>query len=88
MELSDYLNKHNEELEKNKDGIVENGQFHIGFHHQGEGLHVIGTCGECKYWIKADDKLLTHWCDVAKVCCPEHPHKDFGCIHFEPKEGS
>ena len=42
-------------------------------------LHVIGTCGECKYWNK-----------LGQCVCPkgyvDQVPKDFGCIHFEQKE--
>jgi len=47
---------------------------------EGKTLHVIGTCGECKETIKDGycPRLDTHL-NTSII--------DFGCIHFEPKEG-
>lgn len=43
-----------------------------------KNLHVIGTCGKCKYWqiISTCSLRVGKW------------EKDDGCIDFEQKEGS
>jgi len=69
--------------------------------YKSDGLHIIGTCGECKYW---GDRDMT-WDEDARpyrICenenedgnmgisspmqrCSNEFLKDFGCIHFEAK---
>ncbi len=65
-----------------------------------DGLHVIGTCGECKFYkpdgMEAEDPWKNFLpCSRSRVSQnfiaknkETFPPKDFGCIHFEPKEGS
>jgi len=58
-------------------------QSNFGLDEIPEGLHVIGTCGECKY----HDGETKHY---ETTCSFEgndlNTKKDFGCIHFEPKD--
>jgi len=51
-----------------------------------KGLHVIGTCGECKYYSKPPT-FPYGYCKVQKDFSNHIVVKpDFGCIHFEQKE--
>ena len=49
-----------------------------------DGLHVIGTCGECKL---IGDKAITLSQHGTFFCSinGRYEKEDFGCIHFEPK---
>ena len=56
---------------------------------EAQGLHVIGTCGECKF--KKNYPVPESLDEGENVC--KHPENwvengfpdDFGCIHFEKK---
>ena len=56
-----------------------------------KGLHVIGTCGECKYWEKQGNEGWGN-CNSLRSSIVDAQlgtvGYTFGCIHFEPKEGS
>ena len=44
-------------------------------------VHVIGTCGECKWWEEP------HMCSEDRYDATVYrADKDFGCIHWEKKE--
>jgi len=63
--------------------------------YRSEGLHVIGTCGKCKYYeVTAIESVRNNnWCHNSRVQIELDtsegecvlPTKDFGCIHFEGK---
>lgn len=46
-----------------------------------EGLHVIGTCGDCLFGV-GDPKFGDVYCDQHN----ELEDASFGCIHFEEKD--
>jgi hypothetical protein len=56
-------------------------------HLKGKGLHFIGTCGECAFWIpnpnnehREDDERCTH------MCLHSEWKESDGCIHWEKKK--
>ena len=55
-----------------------------------EGLHVIGTCGECRHGhaIKGENPYnCAQYISCGHVTSNEVDFlKTFGCIHFEPKK--
>lgn len=45
-----------------------------------EGLHIIGICGECKFYDEPDYTCINELSDRYGEPCKD------GCIHFEAKE--
>lgn len=86
MKLEDWWNEIEEDVDYNK--LIPDKDL--------ETLHVIGTCGDCAFYVAIkghpSEHLITacpsatHVCESAMPNCPEFPHKDFGCIHWEEKK--
>ena len=55
-------------------------QSNFGLDEVQEGLHVIGTCGDCDLFMADREGSPLDWCN-------EEWSKDFGCIHWEKKNG-
>jgi len=72
MKLEDWILK--EDLVWRRLFPGPNDKLKMGY--ETDGLHVIGTCGECK-----------HLSESRKVCFKimEEIEQPFGCIHFESK---
>jgi len=70
MKLDDWLRKHHYKHTSRLSGPYET---------KPNDLHVIGTCGDCKYF-----SVEGGYCSHAKM---SHfiPYGNFGCIHFEAK---
>ena len=59
-------------------------QSNFGLDEVAEGLHVMGTCGECKL---IGDKAITLSQHGTFFCSinGRYEKEDFGCIHFQQK---
>jgi len=54
-------------------------------------LHVIGTCGDCKYWLEDTIPKAEGWGEclspsVRRIKANFNPPVEHGCIHWEQKE--
>lgn len=92
MKLEDHLTEHGMSAGPvNKTPIS-----YTILHEDVKNLHVIGTCGDCKYWGEHSFGTLNgievRGCKKLDIVQPPNqrfgstPPKDFGCIHFKEKE--